>query len=84
MRWKHLGEVYFAMGDQPAAGRFWFLTERSGNEVEDAMAAFEERWGGNLGEKLKVVPFNGRVEDYPPAAREQVACVRGAGATRRR
>lgn len=67
-----LGEVYFAMGDQPAAGRFWFLTERSGSEVEEAMAAFEERWGGNLGEKLKVVPFNGKVEDYPPAARERL------------
>ena len=67
-----LGEVYFAMGDQPAAGRFWFLTERGRSDMEEAMASFEERWGSNLGEKLKVVPFNGSAADYPPAARERL------------
>jgi hypothetical protein len=36
------------------------------------LSAFEERWGGNLGKKLKVVPFNGEVEDYRPAARERL------------
>lgn len=60
------------MGDWPAAGRFRFLTDRSGREMEQAMAAFEERWGGDVGEKLKVVPFGGTVEDYPPAAQERL------------
>lgn len=67
-----LGEVYFAMGDQPAAGRYWFLTERRGSEMAEAMAAFEERWGSNLGEKLKLLSFAAGPEEYPLAARERL------------
>lgn len=38
-----LGEVHFRMGDLPSAGRCWFLTERTGPEVDQALAAMEAR-----------------------------------------
>ncbi len=67
-----LGEVYYGMGDLPAAGRFWLVSTRVGADVDAALAAFEERWGSNLGEKLKQVPMRGAVEDYPPPARDRL------------
>ena len=42
-----LGEVCFRMGDLPQAGRYWYLTERSGEDVDLAALAFEERFGRN-------------------------------------
>jgi hypothetical protein len=40
-----LGEVLCAMGDLPAAGRCWYLTERTGADVDAATAAMERRHG---------------------------------------
>jgi hypothetical protein len=68
-----LGDVYFKMGDHPNAGRFWFVTERSGPEAELAAGAFEDRWGKQLGEKLKMVPITEPLEAYPEVARERIA-----------
>lgn len=67
-----LGQVYFEMGDLPNAGRFWLLTSRKDNAADTALSAFEERWGGNLGEKLKMVPIDGSIEDYPPLAQDRI------------
>lgn len=67
-----LGEVHLRMGDHPSAGRFWLLTERSGPEVELALQAFEERWGSNLGEKLKMVPAREPFDAYPPSVRARI------------
>jgi hypothetical protein len=72
MRWKHLGRSISRWAISQPRADSGSLTERSGSEMEEAMAGFEERWGGNLGEKLKVVPLNGKVEDDPPAARERL------------
>ena len=38
-----LGDVCFAMGDLPAAGRAWRLSGRDDDRAEAALAAFEER-----------------------------------------
>jgi tetratricopeptide (TPR) repeat protein len=70
-----LGEVYFEMGDLPHAGRLWILTDREGTKADAALSAFEERWGGNPGEKLKMVPFNGTINDYPSPARERIGAL---------
>lgn len=67
-----LGDVYFKMGDLPNAGRFWLLTGRKDEAVELALASFEERWGGSLGEKLKMVPIDGSCEGYPAPAQERI------------
>jgi hypothetical protein len=67
-----LGEVYFRMGDLPAAGRFWLPTARTGPEIDAALAAFEERWGSSPGEMLKLVPLCGDVDDYPESARPRL------------
>lgn len=61
-----LGEVYYAMGDHPSAARYWLLTDREGPEVRAVTAAFEERWGHNLGERLKMIPVRDPIADYPP------------------
>lgn len=60
------------MGDLPAAGRFWILTDRADSNAEAALSAFEDRWGNNLSEKLKMIPFRGSLEAYPPTAQKRI------------
>lgn len=71
-----LSEVYYEMKDLPNAGRFWLLTDRSDPATQTALAEFEARWGGNLGEKLKMVPLGGPIDGYPPVARERLSVLR--------
>ncbi|HEU4481005.1 MAG TPA: DUF6584 family protein [Actinomycetota bacterium] len=59
-----LGEVYFRMGDYPAAGRFWFLTARKGPEVDVAMAALEERYPNRQSLGL-AIPVRAPIEAFP-------------------
>lgn len=35
-----LGDAWWRLGDAARAGRYWFLTERSGPEVDEAVAAW--------------------------------------------
>jgi hypothetical protein len=67
-----LGDVHFSMGDLPAAGRLWFLTERSGNEVESAHAALQERYGNDPALILESIPFGGDLERYPALVRSRL------------
>jgi hypothetical protein len=55
-----LGEVLFAMGDLPAAGRYWYLTERSGEDVNSAHAALIEKAGANSDRLLVEIPARPR------------------------
>lgn len=73
-----IGDVYFKMGDLPNAGRFWLLTGREDDAVELALSSFEERWGGNLGEKLKMVPIAAGFEEYPAPAQRRLLRLQGA------
>ena len=67
-----LGEVHFSMGDLPAAGRLWFLTERSGHEAESARAALQERYGDDPALILESIPFSGDLERYPVFVRSRL------------
>ena len=67
-----LGEIYFAMHDLPRAGAAWLLTERSGEEVERAAAAFYERYGRTPPNILRVVKPHAPSENYPPAVQERL------------
>ncbi len=60
-----LGEVLFAMGDLPAAGRYWYLTERSGEDVNSAHAALIEKAGANSDRLLVEIPARPPLSAYP-------------------
>lgn len=65
-----LGTVYYEMGDAPNAGRYWFLTEKRGPDVEDALAALHERYP--FPELLKHVPARAPAERYPPQVQRRI------------
>jgi len=72
-----LGEIYFRMGDQPAAWRYWALTPRQGSDAEAAERAFDERYGrAGLAEQLSQIPAREPIEDYPSGARERLLALR--------
>jgi hypothetical protein len=60
-----LGEVLFEMGDLPEAGRYWYLTERAGPEVEAATEALLERFGRSPHELGRSLPLVAPVAAYP-------------------
>ena len=64
-----LGEVFYAMGDHPQAGRFWALTERDDEAARLARAALEERTGGLVARQLVV---RAPLEAYPPAVADRL------------
>lgn len=70
-----LGEVHFRMGDRPSAGRHWILTARTGADVDAAIEAFEDRWGADLAEKLRMVPLRSPPADFSGLARERIAAL---------
>jgi hypothetical protein len=67
-----LGETYFRMGDLPQAGRYWFLTARSGADVEAAGEAFDERFGVNAHGRAHSLPVRAAINEYPREARERL------------
>lgn len=67
-----LGEIYFAMHDYAKAGAVWLLTDRSGADVERAVAAFYERYGRNSTNILRVIKPRAPSELYPPAVQERL------------
>jgi hypothetical protein len=69
-----LGEIYFRMGDLPNAGRYWFLTEREGADVDEAFAALHERYP--FPELLRWVPARAPIDEYPAPARARLAELR--------
>lgn len=66
-----LGEVFYAMGDLPQAGRYWFLTERSGEDVDKALAALFARYGRKA-VLLQALPFRRHVSEYPAVVQQRV------------
>lgn len=69
-----LGEVYFRMGDYPAAGRCWSLTDRTDAEAVVALKAFDEYYenAGNA-EKLRVIKARAPLSEYPSVAQERLS-----------
>ena len=64
-----LGAVWFAMGQLPAAGRHWWLTERDDEKAATARAAFYERFGHRAHEVLRALPRPAKPEHYPVSVR---------------
>lgn len=72
-----LGEVYFRMGDGPAAWRYWVLTSRQGADAEAAELAFHERFErAGLADRLSQIPAREPIEGYPRGARERLLALR--------
>jgi len=71
-----LGDVNWSMGDAPEAGRAWYLTDRTGPDVDAAVAALTERYGmPGLANRLPVkAPFG----SYPPAAHQRLKALQKA------
>jgi hypothetical protein len=70
-----LGEVYFAMGDHPAAGRFWALTARDDADAERAIAALEEHTHTRR-ELLRALPIKPPLDAYPPQVQSRIDTLR--------
>ena len=67
-----LGEVNYALGDHPAAGLAWFLTERTGADVDMAIAAARAATGNSPFALAARLQLGGPVEEFPPLARERL------------
>jgi hypothetical protein len=73
-----LGEVYIAMGDPPAAGRAWLLTERDDAEARAAIEAFEARFG-SVAARIQVLKVRAPLEAWPPRVQERLRALEGEG-----
>lgn len=67
-----LGEVYFRMGDLPQAGRYWYLTERGGEDAEVARQAFQERFGATVFSTAESLPVGAALDAYPTEVQERL------------
>ncbi len=70
-----LGDVSFAMGDLPAAGRAWLLAGRDDDRARAALAAFEER-APAPGERLRILGARAPLDRYPPLAQARIEALR--------
>ena len=66
-----LGEVHFMMGDLPAAGRYWVLTDRQGDDVDAALEALHERFGEGVS-LAQAIPIRAPLALYPPIVQERL------------
>ena len=66
-----LGEICFAMGDLPAAGGYWFLTERSGTDVDAALGAMNERFP-TPSALFTALPVKAALDAYPASVRARL------------
>lgn len=73
-----LGEVLFAMGDLPEAGRYWTMTAHSGDEFDAAYAALLERHGSDPIGLACAIPVRADLDELPPEARARLLDLRAA------
>ncbi|WP_331951098.1 DUF6584 family protein [Pengzhenrongella sp.] len=79
-----LGEVYFAMGDLPAAGAVWFGSTRQGPAAEAAGIAWRDRHGhDDLQLWLSLPPLVRHGANTPAVEALQTAAAEAAAARRR-
>jgi hypothetical protein len=76
-----LGDVHYRMGDLPAAGRWWYLTERAGPEVDAALDALQERTGGHAGALVTTLPFRPPLDQYPESVQRRLKELAAAAPT---
>jgi len=71
-----LAEVYTELGDLPAAGACWFLTERADDgRATEALAALRNRYRNPVA-LANSLPLTQDPARYPPAARRRIADLR--------
>ena len=75
-----LGTIYYEMRDLPNAGRYWFLTDKAGAEVDEALAALHERHP--FPDLLDHVPARAPADQYPPAVRVRLEELKAKAAER--
>lgn len=76
-----LGEVCYRMGDQPAAGRYWFFTLANTPEKQAAIETFVRRHGGMAPQVWSQLPR--RLRDHrptrlPPEVRQRLENLQAA------
>lgn len=78
-----LGDIHFAMGDLPQAGRYWWLTDRDDDRADAAAKAFYERFGTAEIDVLRALPRPTIAHAYPPSVRDRyealIAAARESG-----
>ncbi len=67
-----LGDVAWAMDDHPAAGAAWWLTQRSGPDVDAAYLALYERAGNDPAQLLRMIKPAPPATRYPEAVVQRV------------
>ena len=67
-----LAEVCAAMGDLPAAGRYWFLTEAASSDVDRATAAMYERHPTPVS-LFTALPLKAELAEYPPSVQRRLS-----------
>lgn len=67
-----LGDAWWQLGDARRAGRYWFLTDREGPEVDAAVAAW--RLASRAADRARLLQMQPPDQHrYPPAALARVA-----------
>jgi hypothetical protein len=72
------------MGDLPAAGRVWFLTDRQGPEWETARAAFYERYGRRAEQVVAELRVRAPIAAFPGSAQSRLRELQAELATGRK
>ncbi len=73
-----LGEVNYRMGDTPAAGRYWFLTERDDEAATRAIDAMYERYGRTAIAFTDALPVRDSIGSFPPRVQERLRALQAA------
>ena len=73
-----LGDVFFAMGDMPQAGRYWWLTDRDDDRADVAAKAFYERFGTTDVDVLRALPRPTIADAYPQSVRHRYEALMAA------
>lgn len=67
-----LVDVYLAMGDVPAAGRFLMLSARDDGAARDARETFEWQQRASARDLATAVPAKQPLDRYPPVVQERL------------
>ena len=76
-----LGEVLYAMGDLPRAGRYWFMTARDDADATRALGALRTRYP-RPEQLLAALRVREEPDGYPPIAVDRFHSLRAQAAAR--
>ena len=76
-----LGDVNYRMGDMPAAGRYWFLTERDDEAATRAIDTMYERYGRTAIALIDALPVRDSIESFPLRVQERLRALQARART---